>query len=157
MCPCRACTGPSGLALLHGQVLNVLHELLGGDGAGLEIGDPILWAGRQDHILTLLANEDFVRAELELLGQPYRLAAIVHEHPGSSGHGTLLGHIHKYMPSGSRGRAYYRTARTSRYSESTAVDPPVPRSCCDQCFSRSERSGFWRSSAMAANARCVGP
>src|SRR5438876_12390814 len=88
-CPCPACSAPSGLALLHGEILDVFHECVGGDRPALEIGPPIGWAGRQDHILTLLANEHFARAELELFRQPHGLTAIVHEHLGSSLHGRI--------------------------------------------------------------------
>src|SRR5687767_4806243 len=86
-CPCPACSGPSGLALLHGEILDVLHERVGRDRATVEIRPPIRRAGRQDHILALFANEHFIRTELELLRQPHGLAAIVHEHLGSSLHG----------------------------------------------------------------------
>src|ERR1700730_6474126 len=85
-CQCPACSAPSGLSLLHGQILDLLHECVGRDRTALEIRPPIGWAGRQDHILTLLANEHFAGAELELFRQPHGLAAIVHEHLGSSLH-----------------------------------------------------------------------
>src|SRR5712691_10030094 len=88
-CPCPACSGPSGLALLHGQILDVLHERVGCDRPALEIRPPIRRAGRQDDILTLFANEHFVGVELELLRQPHGLAAIVHEHLGSSLHDRI--------------------------------------------------------------------
>src|SRR5688572_13895696 len=89
-CPCRACIGPSGLALLHGQVLDVLHECVRRYRTAIKVRPPIRWAGRQNHIFTLFANENFVGAELELLRQPHSLAAIVHEHLGSSLHGLFL-------------------------------------------------------------------
>src|SRR2546427_9317253 len=67
----------------------MLSECVGGDRTALEIRPPIGWSGRQDHILTLLANEHFAGAELELFRQPHGLAAIVHEHLGSSLHGRI--------------------------------------------------------------------
>src|SRR5258708_4321610 len=80
-----------GLPLLYGQVLDVRHERIRCDGTALEVRPPIRRAGRQDHILTLFANEHFVGAELKLFRQPHRLASVVHEHLGSSLHrGTSI-------------------------------------------------------------------
>src|SRR6266540_183911 len=75
-----------GLPLLYGQVLDVRHERIRCDGTALEVRPPLRRAGRQDDILTLLADEHFLGVELKLLRQPHRLAPVVHEHLGSSLH-----------------------------------------------------------------------
>src|SRR6185436_11761952 len=93
----RACSAASPLALLHGQVLAIGHERVGGHGRRFQVGAPVARTRREDDLIALLANEHFGRRELVLLWQSDSLTAIGHEDLGGAGHGqkppTPLCHI----------------------------------------------------------------
>src|SRR3954466_11794234 len=67
-------------------MFDVVHEGVGRDRGVLEVGVPVTWAWRQDHLFALLANEYLVGGELVFLGQPDSLTAVGHEDFGGARH-----------------------------------------------------------------------
>src|SRR4051794_12713149 len=67
-------------------MFDVVHEGVGRDRGVLEVGVPVTWAWRQDHLFALFANEYLVGGELVFLGQPDSLTAVGHEDFGGARH-----------------------------------------------------------------------
>jgi hypothetical protein len=86
----RACSAALWLTLLHGEVFHSFHKVLGSDRPISEVGRPIHWSRREDHVTSFFADEYFPCVELKFFGQPDGLIAVVHEDLcGSSMFGPL--------------------------------------------------------------------
>src|ERR1700733_15951098 len=94
MCPHPAYSALR-LALLGGKVLDSFHKSRRCRGSIRQVRRPIGRPGRENHIVTYLADEHFPGPELKLPGQPYCLVAVIHEDLGFAMHGSgSLWHIH---------------------------------------------------------------